>query len=426
MEHDDAWARAIFHIDADGFFASCHQSVYAHMQGRPVITGAERGIITSVSKEAKKLGIHRGVTPWDARRICPDIIFAESDFRLYRILSNRMMSIVRTYTPVAEQYSIDEVFADITGIHRMRGQTYEQLARAIKLDVQAGLGLTVSVGVSLTKTIAKTASSRNKPDGCTIVAPHEIDSFLCGIPMSHIWGVGRQTAAYLACYGIYTVGDFLRTSYDHVSRTFDKPVCQLWAELRGQYAHRVGSRAGATAQSMSRVRTMNQPTSSMDRLWDEIALGIEHLCHRLRACRAGARKVSLILKDTSFRVVSLSWGYSIPTAYERDMVEPARAALHTLLRAGGVYRATGLVCHDIAPLALAQSQLFDTGDTQRNAQVSCALDMLRAKYKTPVVRTGIVGATGYDRYTITELSCAAMMPVAPVLGSRTRLAFMGS
>ena len=140
--------RAILHIDGDAFFASCEQSRNPAYQGKPVITGKERGIVASMSYEAKRRGVTRAMRLREALTVCPDAIVVPSDYETYSLLSTRMFAIVRRFTPDVEEYSIDECFADITGLQRPLKLSYPQIAARIKQTLDIELGFTFSVGLA--------------------------------------------------------------------------------------------------------------------------------------------------------------------------------------------------------------------------------------------------------------------------------------
>ena len=150
--------RAILHIDGDAFFASCEQSRRPQLQGRPVVTGKERGIAASMSYEAKARGVRRGMRLADIRKVCPEAVILPSDYETYSLLSTRFFAIVRRYTPEVEEYSIDECFADVTGLRRPLRMSYVQIAERIKQDLDTELGFTFSVGLAPNKVVAKIAS----------------------------------------------------------------------------------------------------------------------------------------------------------------------------------------------------------------------------------------------------------------------------
>src|SRR6202171_5233946 len=123
---------AIVHIDGDAFFASCEQARDPTLQGKPVITGKERGIVASMSYEAKRMGVSRAMRLFEVRKICPDAIILPSDYETYSLLSKRFFAIVRRYTPDVEEYGIDECFADLTGLRRVLRMQYVAMAQKIK------------------------------------------------------------------------------------------------------------------------------------------------------------------------------------------------------------------------------------------------------------------------------------------------------
>src|SRR5687767_1593669 len=160
-----SWPRDTVHIDGDAFFASCEQAVHPEWKGRAVITGKERGIVATASYEARARGVSRGTPLWEVKKIIPDAIIVPSDYETYSLFSKRMFEIMRRFTNLVEEYSIDEAFADITGMRRALRCSYVEIARRMKVAIQAELGITVSVGLSLSKVLAKIASDHQKPDG---------------------------------------------------------------------------------------------------------------------------------------------------------------------------------------------------------------------------------------------------------------------
>src|SRR5439155_1614121 len=146
--------RAIVHIDGDAFFASCEQARDPALKGRPVITGKERGIVASMSYEAKALGVTRAMRLFEVRKLCPDAVILPSDYETYSLLSKRLFAIVRRFTPDVEEYSIDECFADLTGLRRALGMKYITMAQKIKESLDAELGFTFSFGLAPNKFIS--------------------------------------------------------------------------------------------------------------------------------------------------------------------------------------------------------------------------------------------------------------------------------
>lgn len=170
-----SWPQAVLHIDGDAFFTSCEEAIHPELRGKPLITGGERGIVACASYAAKALGIRRGVSLHEAKKICPGLIVLPSDYETYSLFSRRMYNIVRRFTPQVEEYSLDEAFADLTGLRRCFHASYEAIALNIKREVERELGITVSAGLSLSKVLAKvppsTASPRASPRSRAVGSP---------------------------------------------------------------------------------------------------------------------------------------------------------------------------------------------------------------------------------------------------------------
>src|SRR5215470_12386510 len=203
-----SFPRAIVHIDGDAFFASCEQSRRPKLQGRPVVTGKERGIVASMSYEAKARGVTRGMRISDIRKVCPDAVILPSDYETYSLLSKRFFAIVRRYTPDVEEYSIDECFADLTGLRRPLRMSYLKIAERMKKALDTELGFTFSVGLAPNKVVAKIGSKWEKPSGLTAIPVGELPRYLTTLPVEKVWGIGPNTTALLRQHGIQTAFEF--------------------------------------------------------------------------------------------------------------------------------------------------------------------------------------------------------------------------
>ena len=236
-----SFPKAILHVDGDAFFTSIEEAVHPAWKGRALVTGKERGIIACASYAAKALGIKRGIRLHEAQRMCPDLIVLPSDYETYSLYSKRMFNIIRRFTPLVEEHSIDEGFADITGLRSVYRSSYQEIAVAIKESVRKELDITVSVGLSLSKGLAKLASKFRKPDGFTAIAGYHIHLFLQRHTLDDIWGFGHNTTHLLEKQGLKTAYDFVIKPEKWADRVLGKVGREIWNELRGNAirAHRV-------------------------------------------------------------------------------------------------------------------------------------------------------------------------------------------
>ncbi|NTW07679.1 MAG: DNA polymerase IV, partial [Syntrophaceae bacterium] len=286
-----SWPRAIVHIDGDAFFTSCEEAIHPELRGKPLITGGERGIVACASYAAKKIGVARGVPLHEARKICPGLIILPSDYETYSLFSRRIFSIMRRFTPDVEEYSIDEAFADITGMRRALHSSYEEIALRMKQDIERELGITVSVGLSITKVLAKVASKHQKPAGMTVIKGREIPDYLRNLPVEKIWGIGNATTNYLAKMGIRYALEFARLPEKTVLQKFTKPGVEIWQELRGKSVHPVTAEEKSSYASISKTKTFAPPTNDAEYLFAQLMRNMESACIKARRYKLAPHKI---------------------------------------------------------------------------------------------------------------------------------------
>jgi DNA polymerase IV len=420
-----SFPRCILHIDGDGFFASCQQVMRAELRGKPVVTGRERGVITSASVEAKKLGIKRGVTPWDAKKICPELIFIDSDYESYELFSYRMLNILQKYTPEVEHYSIDECFVDLTGLRQVYRMSYPDLARKIKTEIQAALGLTVSVGISLNKTLAKVASRWQKPNGFTSIPGCEIHQFLAKTKLGNIWGIGLQTTARLNKLGLNTALDFASLPENKIHEEFEKPLYVIWRELRGHYDLTVHSGNPDIPKSLSKTHTFSQSTKDKNIIEQELLLNLEKAFWRLRSFNLRCKSITVTVKTQSFNIEGIEIRCNRHTAYESEVISQVRDTLNQLIKSDMEYRATGIHLGHLCPDDQLQSSLFEPLLTvEKKEKLYQGIDDLRRRYHKPVIRTGPLKLLTRDRQTLDLFQSGILLPVSPEKHAEFRLKFL--
>ncbi len=203
--------RIILHCDMNAFFASVEQQNDPDLRGKPiaVIGAAKRTIITTSSYEARAYGVRTGMTTWEARQKCPQIIFVIGDNKKYTHTSSQIIQLMHQFTPLVEVFSIDEAFLDVTGSMGLFG-TPERIAHLLKAEIRHHFGITCSIGIAPNKLLAKLASDMQKPDGLTTIRPEEVSRVLERIPAKDLCGIGRKTERQLTLYGIKSCGDLGR------------------------------------------------------------------------------------------------------------------------------------------------------------------------------------------------------------------------
>jgi DNA polymerase-4 len=196
--------RRILHVDMDAFYASVEQRDNPALRGLPVAVGGDpdkRGVVAAASYEARTFGVRSAIPMSRAVRLCPSLVIVHPDFNKYRAVSQQVFALFQSITPLVEPLSLDEAYLDVTenAWHEPLGMN---VARRLKAEIRAATGLTASAGVAPNKFLAKIASGWKKPDGLTVIAPERVESFLQGLPVDALWGVGPVTAKKLRAQGI--------------------------------------------------------------------------------------------------------------------------------------------------------------------------------------------------------------------------------
>jgi len=358
------WPSVVLHFDGDAFFASVIQAVKPQLRGKPIAVGRERGIATAFSYEAKKMGVKRGMTAFQVKKACPACIFIESDYELYTLFSQKMFAILNSFFPQVEQYSIDEGFVDLKGLRRPLNMTYYQMGKAIKDKIESSLGISVSVGISLTKSLAKLASSWQKPSAFNLVDGFKIEEFLKPIPLRYVWGIGENTAAYLRKLKINTALDFVLKPEKFITAHLTKPYLEIWHELRGEKIYQLNSGPKQSCKSMSKSQTFYPPTSNGRVLWARLMANVEAVFKRARLLNYRAGKLFIFLKTQRFNYQIRSIKLLEKTAFPLLIKDELKQAFAKIYQKGVLYRATGCYLTDLTEKAVFQPNLFTDHLTQ--------------------------------------------------------------
>jgi len=353
-----SFPRAVLHIDGDAFFASCEQARDPALKGKPVITGLERGIAASMSYEAKARGVTRAMPLHEIRRLIPDAVILPSDYETYSLLSKRFFDIVRRWTPDVEEYGIDECFADITGLRRLHHASYPQIAQQIQNALTAELGFTFSVGLAPTKVIAKLGSKWKKPHGLTVIPGRRIHEYLQNLPAEKIWGIGPQTTAMLAKFGIRTALEYARMPLEWVFAHTTKPLQEIWQELNGVSVLGLATEPKTTQASIQKFKTFTPPSTDRAFICAQLSRNIENACIKARRYGMAARDVIFILRTQEFTHAVVEVRLAQPTSVPGPIIDAALTALPQLWHPGVRYRATGVVFAGMVTDASEQPDLF--------------------------------------------------------------------
>lgn len=384
-----SYPRAILHVDGDSFFASCEIARDPKLKGKPVITGKERGIVSAMTYDVKARGVTRGMILSEARKICPDAIILPSDYETYSLFSERMYAIVRRYTTTVEEYSIDECFADLTGMRRALRMNYPQMARSIKADLQRELGMTFSLGLSATKVLAKLGSKWEKPDGLTLIPLRDSKLFLAKTPAGNVWGIGPNTAAYLEKFGIRTALQFAEKSEEWLTAHLSKPSLELWHELNGEAVLEFTTEHKSTYRSIEKTRTFTPPSRDREFIYSQLSKNVENACIKARRWDLATSEIFFFLKTQDFRYHGCEVKLSNATNVPQDVLRAVAEYFPKVYRKGALYRTTGITLMKLRGAGSAQLDLFGAAIRTEGLQhVFKSVDELSERFGKHVVFLG--------------------------------------
>lgn len=384
-----SWPRAIAHLDADAFFASVEQAIHPELKGKPVITGKERGIVAALSYEAKAKGVKRGMRLFEVKKICPNCIILPSDYETYSLFSKRMFDILRRFSPDVEEYSIDEAFIDLTGLRRTYHGSYTSIAEQMQQAVTKELGITVAIGVSVSKVLAKIGSKHKKPAGLTIIRGRDIHLFLQDLPIEKVWGIGPNTSAYLRKYGVVTALDYAKKDEAFIKKALSKPYQEIWHELNGRSVYPVNVQTKTTYQSISKARTFTPPSTDRDFVFAQLAKNLENACIKARRYNLATKRLVIFLRQQDFRDYGIELKISRPTAFPNDLFPSLREGYQRIFRENTPYRQTGVVLCDLVSEEKQQYTLFDdTVRIEKMSRLYKAVDTLSEKFGKHTLQSG--------------------------------------
>lgn len=367
----------IIHVDLDAFFAAVEQRDRPELRGKPVIVGGDprsRGVVSTCSYEARKFGVHSAMPLRTALALCPDGIFVPVDGAKYQRVSREVMTVLRHFTPVVEQVSIDEAFLDVAGTEGLFGPAPE-VARRIKEEVVATTGLTVSVGVATTKLVAKVGSDLRKPDGLVVVQPGQEAAFLAPLEIRRLWGIGPKTAERLHGLGIRTIGELAALPVSTLSRALGDHGATLHDRALGIDSDPVVG-GGESAKSVSHETTFAVDVTDIDEIERTLLALTEGVSARLRSAGIRAGTVAVKVRDSQFRTVTRQKHLPEPS----DLTDPLWRAAVELARPevrGKKIRLLGVAATQLGQPE--QTTMFEIVD-QKQRRVVDATDAVRRRF----------------------------------------------
>ena len=384
--------KVILHADLDAFYASVEQRDRPELQGQPVAVGGTgpRGVVSAASYEARRFGVHSAMPSFEARRLCPELIFLRGNMALYQHESRKVFQIFRSFSPKVEGLSLDEAFLDLTGTARLLGRPRE-VGDALRAQVRETLDLPLSVGIAPVKMVAKIASETAKPDGLFEVLPGEVSGFLEPLPVHRIWGVGVVAQGRLQAAGFHTLGDLARAADSALRDSLGNWGIEMARLARGDDSREVDPYRRVV--SYGEENTFERDVEDLGVLESAIRSHAESVARRLR--RDGVRASTVVLKwKAAQRVASGARGHPVRTrrmtlAHAVDDGVEITAAAKRLLSEKGPgepVRLIGVSCTNLVKEHASQLPVFPRADGEKRKRLNQTVDRITERFGKEALR----------------------------------------
>ncbi|MCP3414816.1 DNA polymerase IV [Bradyrhizobium brasilense] len=384
VRHRALPALALAHIDCDAFYATVEKRDNPEIADRPVIIGGgKRGVVSAACYIARTYGVRSAMPMFKALELCPDATVIPPDMAKYVRVGREVRQAMQALTPLVEPLSIDEAFLDLAGTQRVHGMIPAKVLAKFARDVERDIGITVSVGLSCNKFLAKIASDLDKPRGFAALDQDEAREMLASKPVGFIYGVGPATQEKLVQRGFRIIADLQRAEENELMKQFASEGRRLWRLARGIDDRSVVADRGAkTISSETTFETDIRDFATLERLLWKLS---EKVSARLKTSELSGCTITLKLKTADFRQRTRSQSIQTPTQLAAKIFAVSREMLAKEID-GTAFRLMGAGVSALRPGAQANdSDMLD----RRSAHAERAMDNLRKKFGNAAVIRGI-------------------------------------
>ncbi len=387
LQHDELATLALAHLDCDAFYASIEKRDDPSLEPHPVIVGGgKRGVVSTCCYVARAYGVRSAMPMFQALKLCPQAKVVRGDMAKYVEEGRAIRRMMEDLTPQVQPLSIDEAFMDLSGTEALHGGSPAQSLIRLQNRIWQERRLTVSIGLSFNKFLAKTASDLDKPRGFSVIGRVEALAFLESRSVSTLPGVGPAGATALERNGLKRIGDIRVAGPQRMRALYGDWGAHLFALSMADDARKVDPHG--ERKSISAETTFFEDIADIEALEDILWPLCEKVAARCRASETAGRTLTLKLKDARFRIVTRRRQLPEPTLLAHRIFEIARELLRGDANGKTKYRLIGVGLSDFSDSAEAdRGDMLDT-ETPRRAAAEAAIAKARNKYGRDAVQTG--------------------------------------
>jgi DNA polymerase-4 len=384
LRHGELETLSIAHVDCDAFYAAIEKRDDPSLAPEPVIVGGgRRGVVAAACYVARTFGVRSAMPMFEALRLCPHARVVRPNMEKYARVGREVRAMMFALTPLVEPLSIDEAFLDLSGTERLHGLTPAKVLARFAIEVERKLAITVSIGLSCNKFLAKIASDLDKPRGFAVLGAAEAPTFLAPKPVSFIFGVGKVSAARLARDGFHSIADLQKSSEIDLMRRYGEEGRRLARLACGIDARLVS--ADRETKSVSSETTFERDIADFRALERILWAQTEEVSARLKDKALAGATVTLKLKAADFKIRTRAHSFGAPTQLAGKIFAAARALLEHEAD-GTKFRLLGVGLSALATADQADPTDFVDG---RAVEAEHAVDRVRARFGDDAVIRGL-------------------------------------
>ncbi|MEI7790697.1 MAG: DNA polymerase IV [Alphaproteobacteria bacterium] len=386
ITHPEIDTLAIAHMDCDAFYAAIEKRDDPSLKDKPLIVGGEtRGVVSTACYIARKYGVRSAMPMFQARKLCPQAVMVKPRHAHYSAVARQIRGLMEALTPLVEPLSLDEAYLDLSGTERIHHHSPARTMAKLASDIEREVNITVSIGLSGNKFLAKLASELDKPRGFAVIGMAEAKSFLRDKPIAMMRGAGKVMQARLERDGLTTIGQLQDADPKELSVRYGATGLWLHRMANAQDSRRVDP--GGEMKTISSETTFNSDLSKLADLESVLWRQAERVSARAKTHELAGRTVVLKLKTSDFRLRTRSTSLDSPTQLADRIFRTAQAALKR--EADGTrFRLLGVGLSNLGPAVGADpSSLIDVTSDKR-AAAERAMDKIRAKFGGSSVEKG--------------------------------------
>ncbi len=385
--HPELPVLSIAHVDCDAFYATVEKRDRPELADRPVIVGGGvRGVVLACCYVARLYGVRSAMPMFKALAACPDAVVIRPDMAKYREVGRAVRAEMRALTPLVEPLSIDEAFLDLGGGEALRGTSPAQALAALARQVEATFGITLSIGLSDSKFLAKIASDLDKPRGFAVLSRADAPAFLAPRPVSLLWGVGGALQRRLAADGITLIGQLAALGERELALRYGRLGTRLARLAVGEDARAV--LAHAPARTISAETTLARDEADGDALAQALWPLCERVSARLKQAGLAAGTVMLKLKTGDFRLRTRSRRLAEPTRIAQTLYRAATLLLAAEADGATRFRLIGIGAEGLVDAGAADLPTLFDRELDRPRLLDQAIDEIRARLGDGAIRVG--------------------------------------